>query len=57
MMVLLFCDTDAEGNITSSLHGRNVIPTRQYEHFFYLNEEIDVSEYLVINGELIRKEA
>lgn len=54
--MLLFCDVDENGNITSSLHGRNVIPTRQYQYFFYLTEEIDVNDYLVIDGKLVSKE-
>jgi hypothetical protein len=54
--MLLFCDIDENGNITTWLHGRYVVPTRQYQHFFYLTEEIDVTEYEVIDGQLFPKD-
>lgn len=53
--MLLFCDVDENGNIISSLHGKNIVPTRQYQYFFYLTEEIDVSEYKIENDELVLK--
>lgn len=56
-MLLLFCDVDADGNITSSLQGNNVVPTRQYDYFFFLEGELDVDDYSVIDDRLVRKEA
>ncbi|WP_079475622.1 hypothetical protein [Marinococcus halophilus] len=46
--MLLFCNTDKEGNIQGSLKGEFVVPDRQYDHFFYMQEDIaDVSQYRV----------
>lgn len=53
--MLLFCDVDGNGDIISWLHGKNVIPERQYQYFFYLLEEIEVENYLVINDQLVLK--
>lgn len=45
MGFLVFCDVDEEGNITEYIAGKAVIPGRQYDHFIYLEKEIDVSFY------------
>jgi hypothetical protein len=55
MGFLVFCDTDENGTITTYLAGYNVIPSKQYDYFFYLSNEIDASEYKVVNGQLVRK--
>jgi hypothetical protein len=56
-MCLLFCDVDEDGNVVDSLLGDRVIPMRQYHHFFYLLEDVEIvlqkiPTYRVINGEL-----
>lgn len=46
--MLLYCDVDNEGNILSAAFGKYVLPTRQYNCFFYLEgfeEEMDVIEF------------
>jgi hypothetical protein len=46
--MLLFCDVDEEGNIIEALFGATIIPSRQYDYFFYLKEKFeDISEYKV----------
>ncbi|MBO1515651.1 hypothetical protein [Metabacillus bambusae] len=54
MNILLFCDTDENGNITESLKGFRVIPNQQYQHFFYLQEDLNVLDYKVINNQLAK---
>jgi hypothetical protein len=56
-MCLLFCDVDSDGKIIDSLLGERVIPLKQYDHFFYLQEDIEtvvqnISAYKVVNGQL-----
>jgi hypothetical protein len=56
-MCLLFCDVDDDGKIIDSLLGDRVIPMRQYQHFFYLLEDVEivlqkVPNYRVIDGQL-----
>lgn len=57
MGILLFCDIDENGKITDSLYGERVIPMKQYDYFFYLQEEVEtvganIPNYRVINGQL-----
>ncbi|MFZ7945655.1 hypothetical protein [Neobacillus sp. 19] len=50
MGYLLFCDVDEQGNITDALSGVNIIPSRQYDYFFFTMDEgvvEDVSQYKV----------
>lgn len=56
---LLFCNVDEEGNILpTAAFGKNVLPTEQYDFFFYLEEgfdEVDVLDFsskykVVLNG-------
>lgn len=56
---ILYADTDASGNITTAYQGVNIIPDRQYQYYFFLGERtesLDVSDYAVVSGELMRKE-
>lgn len=58
MGVLLFCDVDENGKITESIVGERIIPMKQYDYFFYLQEDLDVvvtniPNYRVVNGQLI----
>lgn len=39
---VVYCNTDEDGNITNGCWGINIIPDRQYDHFFYLNEPVDL---------------
>jgi hypothetical protein len=61
MGFLLFCDVDAEGNITSFVAGQYVIPSRQFDYFFYLVNEVgiaiveDLSSYKIVDGQLVKK--
>lgn len=41
MAYLVYVNTDDDGNIINALAGQ-VIPDRQYDHFFYLNEPVDL---------------
>lgn len=57
MGVLLFCDVDENGKITESIVGERIIPMRQYDYFFYLNEDVEtvsqnIPNYRVVNGQL-----
>ncbi|WP_342045994.1 hypothetical protein [Bacillus sp. OTU530] len=58
MGALFFCNVDENGGIIESLVGERVIPTKQYEYFFYLananTEEVftNIPRYRVINREL-----
>jgi hypothetical protein len=40
---LIYVDVDAEGNIIASYMGKNVIPDREYHHFFYVENYIGES--------------
>lgn len=60
MSVLLFCDVNSEGRITESFAGVRIVPSKQYDHFFYLNEDVEVvtqniPNYQVIDGNLVLK--
>jgi hypothetical protein len=56
--VLLFCNIDGSGKIIDSLLGDRVIPTKQYDYFFYIagkdTETVlnELPNYSVVNGEL-----
>lgn len=39
--MLLFCNTNDNGDIQEILQGERVVPARQYDFFFYLNKETD----------------
>jgi hypothetical protein len=57
-MCLLFCNVDEYGKIIESICGERVIPTKQYQYFFYLNADIEtvmknIPNYRVVNGQLI----
>lgn len=57
MSVLLFCDVDENGKILESYIGERIIPMKQYDHFFFLNEDEEtvvsnIANYRVINGQL-----
>jgi hypothetical protein len=56
-MCLLFCDVDEDGKIVDSLAGDRVIPLKQYDYFFYLQQEVDtvvanLPYYRVVNNQL-----
>jgi len=55
MGFLVFCDADEQGNITDYIAGRNIIPSRQYDYFFFLMNEIDVADYKIVDGQLVLK--
>jgi hypothetical protein len=38
MGYLLFCDVDEAGNIIVAFTGTNIIPSRQYDFFFFTND-------------------
>jgi hypothetical protein len=57
MGVLLFCDADEQGKIIESLVGERIIPMKQYQHFFYLRENVEdvalnIPNYRIIDGQL-----
>jgi hypothetical protein len=56
-MCLLFCDVDANGKIIDSLLGVRIIPMKQYDYFFYLQEDVEIvvkniPNYKVVDGQL-----
>lgn len=55
MGYLVFCNTDDDGRITEALDGINVIPNKQYDYFFFLDKGIDVMDYKVTDGKLVKK--
>jgi hypothetical protein len=55
MGFLVFCDVDTNGEIISYIAGSAVIPSRQYDYFFYLENQIEVPDYKVENGQLVLK--
>jgi hypothetical protein len=58
--VLVFCDSDSNGKIIESLVGKNIIPARQFDHFFFIADDDtfqDIDDYKIENGKLVLKEA
>lgn len=60
MGYLLFCDVDETGTITDAMSGANIIPSRQYDYFFYTSDHHvmeNVSDFKVdlLTRQLIRK--
>jgi hypothetical protein len=56
-MCLLFCDVDEQGKIIESYLGERIIPMKQYDYFFFLNEDTEtvaanIPNYRIINGQL-----
>jgi hypothetical protein len=56
--MLLFCNTDATGNLVSCVYGERIIPQQQYEYFFFLTmtqEEIEqnLARMKVIDRQLV----
>jgi hypothetical protein len=41
---LVYCDVNEEGYFKEILAGFNVIPNRQYDYFFYLEEYVDLMD-------------
>jgi hypothetical protein len=44
---LLYCDVDENGNIVDAFGGLNIIPSRQYDFYFFLEDEINITDYRV----------
>lgn len=55
MAFIVFCNADEEGNITEAICGNNIVPDKQYDYFFYLDEPIDLMLYEISDDELIKK--
>jgi hypothetical protein len=58
---LLFCNVDDNGKITESIIGERIIPSKQYEYFFFLMEvaetvSIKIPNYRIIDGQLTLEE-
>lgn len=50
MGYLVFCDVNDEGEIVDSFSGVNIIPSRQYDYFFFTFDSgvmEDISKYKV----------
>jgi hypothetical protein len=50
MGYLVFCDVDENGDIIDAYSGINIIPSRQYDFFFFTNDEgvtTDISQYKI----------
>jgi hypothetical protein len=56
-LIKVYIDADSEGNIELSLAGTRVIPDKEYQFYFEV-EELDFDsfpeKYKVINGELVK---
>jgi hypothetical protein len=55
--VLLFCDVDETGKLVESYVGERIIPMKQYDYFFFLNEDVEIvtqniPNYRVVDGKL-----
>ncbi|MBT2682666.1 hypothetical protein [Bacillus sp. ISL-37] len=53
MNILVYCDTDNDGNIIDALIGANIIPSRQYDYFFFSTDAgvlEDIAQYKVNAG-------
>lgn len=61
--IFIYVDIDENGVIVDGESGRRIIPSKQYHHYFITENELALdlesfsTEYKVINGELVRKEA
>lgn len=56
--ILLFVDTDDQGNIINSIAGEAIIPNVNYGFLFEVNTwdiPTNIDKYLVIEGEIIQK--
>jgi hypothetical protein len=58
---LLFCDVDEAGNIIDALSGANIIPSRQYDYFFFtmdagVMEDISLYKVDLDTRQLVRKD-
>lgn len=55
--VLVYVDTDEQGNITAGESGKRIIPARQYQHFFITEDEraLELENYKVENDQLVLK--
>ena len=42
-----YVDIDESGNITDGVVGNNIMPTKQYDYFFFLEDNIDLMDYKV----------
>jgi 5S rRNA maturation endonuclease (ribonuclease M5) len=53
--ILIFADVDESGEFIEVIIGRYIIPSRQYQHFFYVDRYVQDSleNYKVVNGELV----
>lgn len=58
MGILLFCDVDENGKIIESIAGERIMPSKQYDYFFYIiGSDIEtitqnIPNYRVVNGQL-----
>lgn len=50
----MYVNVSEDGEIIEGLTGVNVIPDRQYDFFFYLDEKIDLLKYKVEDGQLVK---
>lgn len=56
--ILVYVNVDDAGEITEGIAGRRVIPSKQYERFFVMNDEgvlHDLGDYKITNDKLIKK--
>jgi hypothetical protein len=56
--LLVYCDSDSTGKITESLVGKNIIPARQFDHFFFIADADtfgDIDDYKIEDGKLVLK--
>lgn len=43
---LIYCDVDEQGNIIDAFYGTNIIPSRQYDYYFF-TEDKDIANNLM----------
>ncbi len=51
---LVYVNVNEDGEITEGLTGVNIIPDRQYDFFFYLEEKIDLLKYKIEDRQLVK---
>lgn len=60
MKFLVYCNVDSEGEIIEGIAGLRLIPDKQYDHFFFLEKEVDLLKMRIefdgCKANLVKKE-
>ncbi|NJP37202.1 hypothetical protein [Alkalicoccus luteus] len=58
LRIQIYCDVDENGDITESVSGQRIVPDRQYDYFFMVeDQEIPnhIEDYKVEDRQLVKK--